>query len=228
MAEEKKPAHKNIAQAIHAVMAEVGYVQKTGKVSFGKTNYSYAGEAALIAALRPAMLKHGVIVHCEKVSIVSNESGLLTMISDYVFSHADSGTTFTVQAIGQGADSQDKAAYKAMTGAFKYAIRQTFMIETGDDPDAVSSEEIEEKKRQAEAEAAEKKAQEHKAKSEKFAQDFCQQLATADSLTALQAITDKNRTALDWIKTNFPEVDMDIQREFDKKTKELGDLINAG
>jgi hypothetical protein len=29
----------------------------------------------------------------------------------------------------------DKATAKAMTGAYKYALRQTFCIETGDDPD---------------------------------------------------------------------------------------------
>jgi hypothetical protein len=38
-----------------------------------------------------------------------------------------------VQTIGEGADSADKGAYKAMTGARKYAFRLLFNIPTGDD-----------------------------------------------------------------------------------------------
>ena len=35
---------------------------------------------------------------------------------------------------GEGSDTGDKASNKALTGAYKYALRQTFCIETGDDP----------------------------------------------------------------------------------------------
>jgi hypothetical protein len=37
---------------------------------------------------------------------------------------------------GQGLDSGDKAPYKAMTGALKYALLQSFLLATGDDPEA--------------------------------------------------------------------------------------------
>lgn len=224
---EAKPEHKGVASAMLAVMGEVGYVQKTGTVAFGKTKYSFAGEAALIAALRPAMLKHGITVHCANVQIVSNERGLITAICDYVFNHPDSATELRVQAIGQGADSQDKAAYKAMTGAFKYALRQTFVIETGDDPDAESSEEIEQKRREKEAEEAERLLQQNRAKAEKFAERFVQKLAGVAGLQALQSGIDKNRVTLDWIKENFPDVDDELQRELDKAYKRVGDLANA-
>ena len=43
-----------ILQALHAVMSEVGYVQKRDKNEFHK--YRYAGEAALLEKLRPAMV----------------------------------------------------------------------------------------------------------------------------------------------------------------------------
>ena len=36
---------------------------------------------------------------------------------------------------GQGLDSGDKAPYKAMTGALKYALLQSFLLATGDDPE---------------------------------------------------------------------------------------------
>ena len=42
-------------------------------------------------------------------------------------------------------DVGDKSANKAATGLLKYALRQTFLIETGDDPDAESSNGMERK-----------------------------------------------------------------------------------
>ena len=36
---------------------------------------------------------------------------------------------------GQGIDAGDKAPYKAMTGALKYALLQSFLLATGDDPE---------------------------------------------------------------------------------------------
>ena len=59
------------------------------------------------------------------------------------FSHAPSGTSIDVTAVGEGSDAGDKGANKAMTGLYKYALRQTFCIETGDDPDKFASEERE-------------------------------------------------------------------------------------
>ena len=139
--------HKNIYEAIHAVMQEVGYVQKERKPGL---NYTYAGEAALIAALRPVMVEHGIIMYVKNVA--RKDSGSYTtakgsvMISTslnlvVVFHHVGSGTEIKVEAAGEGADTGDKSSNKAMTGAYKYALRQTFLIETGDDPDQFSSDE---------------------------------------------------------------------------------------
>ena len=36
---------------------------------------------------------------------------------------------------GQGLDTGGKAPYKAMTGALKYALLQSFLLATGDDPE---------------------------------------------------------------------------------------------
>ena len=137
---------KTIHPAINAIMQTVGYVQKKRT---GKLNYAYAGEAALIAALRPAMVAHGVYMHPLKVVSLVQDTYTTSRGSTmnrtvinaiYRFTHADSGTSIDVFAIGEGADIGDKSANKASTGAFKYALRQTFMIETGDDPDKFPSE----------------------------------------------------------------------------------------
>lgn len=138
--------HKNIHEAINAVMEEVGYVKKARTQGL---NYSFAGEAALISALRPAMVEHGIYMHVLKIESVAREnyqtkSGTAmvnTLITAVIrFTHV-SGTFIDVSSTGEGSDAGDKGANKAMTGLYKYALRQTFCIETGDDPDKTKSEE---------------------------------------------------------------------------------------
>jgi hypothetical protein len=132
----------NVTEAILAVMRQVGYVQKEHTAGL---NYSYAGEAALIRAIRPAMVQEGLIAHVldltkEVGTVMIGKDGGRPMSRAIVlatvrFLHAPSGTHLDVQAAGEGMDTGDKALNKAMTGALKYALRQTFLIETGDDPD---------------------------------------------------------------------------------------------
>lgn len=131
----------NIGQAINAIMHAVEYVQKE---KAGGLKYTYVGEAGLLAALRPAMVEHGVYVYPSRVEQLSLEtyktSGGTVMnrtiaVFEFTFMHAPSGTSIAVCAVGEGADVGDKGCNKAMTGALKYALRQTFGIITGDDPD---------------------------------------------------------------------------------------------
>lgn len=135
-----------IGKAILSVMSEVGYVQKERKSGL---NYSFAGEAALIAALRPPMVKAGIICYVldlpevERGGYVTSKGTAMntTNLHGVVrFEHPESGTCIDVHAVGEGADVGDKAGNKAATGLLKYALRQTFLIETGDDPDATSSD----------------------------------------------------------------------------------------
>lgn len=135
----------NIHAAMLSVYKKVGYVQKTGNNSFQK--YRYASEADFIEALRPAMVEAGILVYpieCRDVTyqVVQVQDGQKTKVSyvtagtyKFRFTHAESGTSIDVEVRGEGNDSLDKASYKAATGALKYALRQSFMIETGNDPD---------------------------------------------------------------------------------------------
>jgi hypothetical protein len=141
-------AAKNIHEAISNVMGKVGYVQKEKKE--GGLKYSYASEAALIAALRPEIVVEKITLSCDDISGVevreyeSNNGAKMVNVSltaKWRFVHAPSGTSIIVTSRGEGSDNSDKANNKAMTGSMKYAIRQTFMIETGDDPDASQSDE---------------------------------------------------------------------------------------
>lgn len=143
---------ENIHTAILEVMQKVGYVQKGGRITFGVEKYTYAGEADLIAALRPAMIEAGIYMHVLSVTDIkrdmfTNAKGT-HMTNTAVnlalrFTHAPSGTFIDVGAAGEGTDSGDKSTPKSLTGAFKYALRQTFCIETGDDPDQQASAEQE-------------------------------------------------------------------------------------
>lgn len=137
--------HKNIHEAIAATYREVGYVQKTRSQAL---NYSFAGEAALIEALRPTMVENGIYMSVVGISDVQHETyqtsrgatmNRVTLVATVRFTHAPSDTSIDVLSVGEGADSGDKASPKAATGAFKYALRQTFCIETGNDPDDSSS-----------------------------------------------------------------------------------------
>jgi hypothetical protein len=137
--------HKSIQEAMLAIYNEVGYVQKERSDNL---NYTFASEKEFIKTLRPVMINNGVTVFVKSMNnIIQTEyttrSGavmLRTNIHGVVcFTHV-TGSFIDVESYGEGADSGDKSTNKAMTDLYKYALRQTFMIETGDDPDKDASE----------------------------------------------------------------------------------------
>lgn len=138
------PVPTNIDEAIVAIMEQVGYVRKQ---KGEQLNYAYAGEAALIAAIRPWMVHFGVYMRVVDVRDANEQdrprdrggnTRLASITSVVRFTHAPSRTYIDCTARGEGADVSDKANNKAQTGAYKYALRQTFCIETGLDPDSHS------------------------------------------------------------------------------------------
>ena len=140
---ETAPLRADIHAAIATVYQQVGFVKKE-RSREGDLPYKFAGEAAFIEALRPAMVAAGIYVSVIGVSNVLHEiyttgrgttMNRTALTATVRFTHAPSGTYIDAEARGEGADAGDKSTPKAMTGAYKYALRQTFMIETGDDPD---------------------------------------------------------------------------------------------
>ena len=134
---------KSIIEAVHAVMQEVGYVQKKGTNSFHK--YNYAGEADLLQALRPAMLKNGLVLIPSSKITGSDDFGNTHVEVAYTLAHTDGSVwPHPITAAGSGNDKNskggvgDKGTYKAITGANKYLLFKLFQIETGDDPEVAS------------------------------------------------------------------------------------------
>lgn len=128
---------RNLYQRISDVMREATYVQKNGYNAFHK--YKYATEADYIQAIRPMLLKHGlVIVPVEQTVTYSpgNNELVTTQMKFRVVNVDNPSESIDVPSAGQGADKGDKAVFKSVTGAKKYLLSTLFLIETGDDPEA--------------------------------------------------------------------------------------------
>lgn len=137
---------KSLATKILLVIKELdGKVQKTGWNNFQK--YKYITEADITEALRPALLKHKVVIFSSIVESKemspggkSGDQKIYQVIYKHTLVDADSGETLEVMSAGTGADSLDKAIYKAKAGAFKYFAMKNFMISgDGEDPENDSS-----------------------------------------------------------------------------------------
>lgn len=149
MTDQTKPQSQDILSALNAAYRAVGYVKKQGDATGAEGSYKFAREADFIAAIRPELINHGVIFYQSACNVISHEGfdatvGAKTQRVNRVlanftfrFQHCIGRDYIDVTAIGEGTDVEgDKAAYKAMTGALKYALRQTLLIETGDEPEA--------------------------------------------------------------------------------------------
>lgn len=142
-------------EKLAAIMSEVQYLAKDDKVEFNKTSYKALSEEKVTVVMREKMVKYGLLVY--PIAMVSNRAGSITHVDvTYRIVNAENPAEYIdVVSCGDGADTQDKGAGKAMTYAFKYMWLRVFAIPTGEDPDKVSSEQLD-------AEEAERKEEERK------------------------------------------------------------------
>lgn len=138
-----------VAQKIHQVMKEAGYIQKDGQLT-GGGNYKFLSEEKVTSVLHDAFEKAGLVIAPIGMEILEDREdttrngGILhnTRIrATYRLMDAEDGDSLDVQALGEGSDSGDKTLNKCMTAAYKYVLRQTVMISTGNDPDNEESQE---------------------------------------------------------------------------------------
>ena len=137
----QEPKQLNLRQKLAEVRRRIGYVQKRGFNE--RNNYSYVTAADLAGAVGDILAELGVVIipRLESITYEPNPSGrsevsrAAQVIMAYTFTDVDTGDEITTKVAGQGLDSGDKAPYKAMTGALKYALLQSFLLATGDDPE---------------------------------------------------------------------------------------------
>jgi len=126
------------------IMGELGNVKKEGFNTNQK--YKFVRESDLVEKLSPLLAKYHVFLHQTVLShslveMYKTSSGstmwLTTVEVQFQWFDGDSGETLPVFVfVGTGADTGDKGIYKALTGAEKYALMKTFLVSTGDDPEA--------------------------------------------------------------------------------------------
>jgi hypothetical protein len=118
-------------------------VERVPKNGFNKFHsYNYATEADIAQAVRQGLAERKVMmfpyVETERTEDLATKNGmhkLCTLGVRFDLHDADSDEVLSIRVTGQGSDAGDKAGYKAMTGAVKYALMKLFLIPTGDDPE---------------------------------------------------------------------------------------------
>ncbi len=134
------PVRLNLRQKLAEVRRRIGYVQKRGHNE--RSNYSYVTAADIAGSVGDILAELGVVV-IPRLEDISYESAtgrgeatrMARVVMAYTFADVDSGEEIVAKVAGQGLDPGDKAPYKAMTGALKYALLQSFLLATGDDPE---------------------------------------------------------------------------------------------
>jgi hypothetical protein len=130
-----------LRQKLGEVRRRIGYVQKRGYNE--RSNYNYVAAADIAGTVGDILAELGVVVipRLESITYEPPVPGRLDsvrvarVIMAYSFTDVDSDEEITARVAGEGLDVGDKASYKAMTGALKYALLQSFLLATGDDPE---------------------------------------------------------------------------------------------
>lgn len=144
---EPKPETPGLLLKLVEVMGAVDHVEKSGKnVAQG---YSYMRATDLMHAVRKELASRKVLMATSVTSQdrwegTTQKGGVMyycSLVLEFSFHDAETGETLgPLRAIGWGSDTGDKAPYKALTGALKYALRAQFLIPDDSDPESDKGE----------------------------------------------------------------------------------------
>lgn len=135
----------NIYEKISAVMQDVQYLSKDDNIEYKSTRYKAISEEKVTSVVRESLIKNKLVIFpiCQEHK---KEDFLTTVDVKYRIVNIENPDEFVdVVSSGTGVDTQDKGVGKAMTYAYKYMLLRTFAIPTGEDPDKISSNEMDEK-----------------------------------------------------------------------------------
>jgi hypothetical protein len=136
-----------LVQKLVKVYEEVDHIEKRG--TNREQNYKFVRSADLAHAIRNALLKLGVyaqvvFTHISTYSYTTAKGTHMNATDvrcDIEFYDGDDRgiMPFHASGLGTGADTGDKAMFKAQTGALKYALRNAFLVPDDADPEADES-----------------------------------------------------------------------------------------
>lgn len=146
----------NIFEKLSAITNEITAVAKNLNVGWGKSSYKAAGEADILAAVKPIEEKYKIysypydreilesaVLTTAKTDGTESKQQFMRVRTIYRFVDMETPTDFIdIVSYGDGVDPQDKAPGKAMTYADKYALMKAYKIITGDDPDQYYSADL--------------------------------------------------------------------------------------
>ena len=130
---------KTLAAKMATIMGELSRLPKTGRNDFHK--YDFLEESVLVDAVRPLLAAQGIGVS-QQILEYSQDGNRSIVHLKIIYRDGDSGEEMFSTGIGEGVDKSDKGLPKATTSAFKYALKNTFLISSGDD---VENDEVEAK-----------------------------------------------------------------------------------
>lgn len=132
---------RSLARKMTEIVAAVARVPKAGHNDH--FNYDFAQESDVLAAVRLEMAKRQVhlwpsVRACDVREVQGKNGGALyvtVLIVDFTWEDGESGEKRVTTFVGEGEDSHDKGANKAITAAEKYCLLKTLLLPTGADPD---------------------------------------------------------------------------------------------
>lgn len=137
-----------LKEKLHKIYDSVDHIPKLGFNK--KQNYAFIQAADATRAIRAQLSELKVYAEINfdfagpsyTIARSSDPNAPFTAVNvkcSVVFHDLESAETLTGSGLGSGADMGDKAAFKAQTGALKYALKNAFLVPDEADPEADES-----------------------------------------------------------------------------------------
>lgn len=138
---------KALASKLAKAAAAIGEVPKSGRNA--EHNYDYATESDIVLAVRRQLFDAGVMLYPRVVKVERDSAGTssggntkhrVTLHVTFTFVDGETGESVELPWVAEAQDTQDKGIAKALTGALKYFLRDTFLLATGDFEDETDAD----------------------------------------------------------------------------------------
>jgi ERF superfamily len=136
-----------LADALSRVMAGLGRIEKSGTAPQSMGGFRFVPETAVMNALQPLLVEEQIVLSPRaallRLDDYETRNGAqmhLATVSVEMWARRGDEEVLWFTMIGQGADTQDKAIGKAITGAKKQGLLVAMSVPTGDDPDAAHTD----------------------------------------------------------------------------------------